>query len=381
MIFLQNTNISVRILLAKRLDCDILHVMRHEAISEIFTMYSSSVVFLIAEAKKRGIWKDSLGINQNNGALIPHENYLQFADKLTKLSKDPAFYFAAFSTFKAPEKYEEPGVIVYNMPDLLRAYNVGRLATNSFINSLHVDQLYGKNTMGISFYFLPNSVDLKKTMCENYFTNIFQMLLVFCGEKEHFIKLELPYKKPSYHANLEEFFQCPIEYFPQSPRGNIFLASSCLAAPNPFPESKLTFSYLRKKMHEQWRHTFFSGKIGMVYQDLLCNMRNGSLEIEETCKRIGIHPRQLQKELQKEGTSFRDILARVRLKKSFRLILQNKMNMEEIAIRSGFDSAGSMTRFYKQISEKTPTEIRSEYLLTMPVLDAHLEEQNPSLTG
>ena len=345
-------------------------------ISDLYLMHGASLLFLVHEARRRGLdWKSGLpGINIDSGnfpLLMPLADYVRFAGYLTELSGDPAFYFSSFINYEAPENYEEPAMIVLHMPTLQHSYRLGVFAANTYLNFVHIDILYGRNMCCHTFYFPDKSGDMKKFLCENYVVNIYQILKYYTAGRGRFDRIEFPFSRPSWHDLITGYFDCPVQYVPGSPRVNIYIPSRYLEYTNPFSSrgqaSPLTLAYLVKKAHKEWRNACFGGLSGRVNREIWQRIREGGTpEIGDIAAALDMHPRQLQRELQEENSSFRQILGRVRLKRSLRLLLDEKFSLETVASSSGFDSPAGLHQFYRNLAGKTPLEIREEYTDTMP---------------
>jgi AraC-like DNA-binding protein len=73
----------------------------------------------------------------------------------------------------------------------------------------------------------------------------------------------------------------------------------------------------------------------------------------------------LQRRLAKEGYKFQQLLDQVRNKLAHEYLTGTQLTINEIAALLGFSDAANFRRSFKRWSNKTPTALRNETLLTM----------------
>jgi AraC-like DNA-binding protein len=72
-----------------------------------------------------------------------------------------------------------------------------------------------------------------------------------------------------------------------------------------------------------------------------------------------MHPRALRRRLETEGTSYRDVLAEVRMRLAIEYLRRTQMTHEEIASRLGYSDAANFRHAFLRWTGKSPSEFRS----------------------
>lgn len=98
-----------------------------------------------------------------------------------------------------------------------------------------------------------------------------------------------------------------------------------------------------------------TGAIGELFSSYLGIKR---LNLELVAKIGGVHPRTLQRQLCREGTSFGDIIRRERFRHSTRLLRETDCSLSEISSTLGYSNQAHFCRAFRQISGVTPGVFR-----------------------
>lgn len=98
------------------------------------------------------------------------------------------------------------------------------------------------------------------------------------------------------------------------------------------------------------------------FMESVCFERIGerTLGVEDFARRLGLHPKNLQRTLARLGTSVTEIRDNARQKRALEILAMNKLTSnEEIAESLGFSSAASFSRAFKRWTGVTPSEYRN----------------------
>jgi AraC-like DNA-binding protein len=85
------------------------------------------------------------------------------------------------------------------------------------------------------------------------------------------------------------------------------------------------------------------------------------LSRHEVADMAGTSVRSLQRELSRAGSSYRDILQRVKFERGRELLKQPDLKIIEIAHELGFSEAAHFSRFFRKFAGMTPREYRTEH--------------------
>lgn len=83
-----------------------------------------------------------------------------------------------------------------------------------------------------------------------------------------------------------------------------------------------------------------------------------SANAEKVAKSLGVNIRTLQRLLQQDGTSFRQVSDEIMFKKAKNLLLVNNLSILQVGLELGYTEAANFTRAFKRWSGKTPTEYK-----------------------
>lgn len=81
--------------------------------------------------------------------------------------------------------------------------------------------------------------------------------------------------------------------------------------------------------------------------------------IETIAEKLEMYPRALRRKLEAEGTSYRDLLAEVRMRLAIEYLRKTQMTNEEIASRLGYSDAANFRHAFTRWTGKSPSDFRS----------------------
>ena len=80
--------------------------------------------------------------------------------------------------------------------------------------------------------------------------------------------------------------------------------------------------------------------------------------IETIAEKLQTYPRALRRKLESEGTSYRDLLAEVRMRLAIEYLRRTEMTNEEIASRLGYSDAANFRHAFTRWTGKSPSNFR-----------------------
>ena len=75
---------------------------------------------------------------------------------------------------------------------------------------------------------------------------------------------------------------------------------------------------------------------------------------------LGMYPRALRRKFEAEGTSYRDLLAEVRMRLAVEYLRKTEMTNEEIASRLGYSDAANFRHAFTRWTGKSPSDFRGD---------------------
>lgn len=170
-------------------------------------------------------------------------------------------------------------------------------------------------------------------------------------------EVQLSYAPPSYEHKYVEFFQCPITFNcgvnkmiwrPEDGR-------------RPFNNHNPTTAKLAVKLCEQFLSET-SGERGLVF-DIRCRLLRspGDFPSPRTlAAELNTSERSLSRALKNLGTSYQEILDRVREKIATEYLMTSDLRLDDIAALTGFSDAGNFHRAFRKWTGKPPSAFRAQ---------------------
>jgi AraC-like DNA-binding protein len=87
---------------------------------------------------------------------------------------------------------------------------------------------------------------------------------------------------------------------------------------------------------------------------------NGEYQQDEVASALAMSSRSLQRGLQKEGASFKELLEKTRQDLAMKYIVEKELSLVEVCLLLGFSDQSNFTRAFKRWTGKTPNAYRQE---------------------
>lgn len=195
------------------------------------------------------------------------------------------------------------------------------------------------------------------------FINLCQSLI---GKKFAPIKVGLPFKTPPSPTLYEELFGCPVEF-----------NTKCLMVDMPSNIMWMNISssdpYMRKKFDQQAqallkaegekRSKSFEDFFEDLQQQILMAMKDGDTSAKTLAKQMGYSLRSFYRLLEKEGYSYRSLVAGLRRRLAKKYLQDESLSYADVAMLLGYSEQSAFTRAFKDWMGMTPGEYRKEKCL------------------
>jgi AraC-type DNA-binding domain-containing proteins len=168
------------------------------------------------------------------------------------------------------------------------------------------------------------------------------------------ISVSLAHPKPRQSAGLEHFFGCPVHY--SQPEDSIVFARADLDRPILVADEEL--AALLDGVANRYLETRMAGRFAVRVRDaLLSRMQDGMVRKSDIAKSLHMTERTLLRRLKDEGTTFSDVLDRVRLQLAFQYLQRSDLVIRDIAYMLGFSDEGTFSRAFKRWTGRRPSVI------------------------
>jgi AraC-like DNA-binding protein len=150
-------------------------------------------------------------------------------------------------------------------------------------------------------------------------------------------------------------FACPVRF--DSEYDGIACSSASLDLPNPAWDPELA-SHARQFVSileaERPRGTITD----RVRHSIYLLLPDGDVSLQRAADNLGIHPRMLQRLLEREGGSFASLLNEIRRELALRRLTDSDKPITEIAMLLGYSAPSSFTRWFTEEFGKSPAAWR-----------------------
>jgi AraC-like DNA-binding protein len=93
---------------------------------------------------------------------------------------------------------------------------------------------------------------------------------------------------------------------------------------------------------------------------IAASLRQGGASLQHTANQLGVSARSLQRHLGEMGTSYRDMVAEVRLDAACRLLVESNAQILDIALCLGYAGASSFSRTFMRLMKIQPIIYRRQ---------------------
>jgi len=189
----------------------------------------------------------------------------------------------------------------------------------------------------------------------------------YAGRQWKPIRVELDQAKGPNLDSAEELFEAPVVFGCAEPA--IVFELGLLQQPNlqPIPaREQLTLADLRQMVRDRPRKDVQS----VVEAVLRLRLLDGATDIDGTSEAVGLGPRTLQRRLNSEGASYRDLVESIRRKRATSLLLETPTQVADIAIAIGYSTSGHFIRAFRRWTGLTPEAYRRTMLATHATMSA-----------
>lgn len=162
--------------------------------------------------------------------------------------------------------------------------------------------------------------------------------------------------RPKQVREQERVFRAPVEY--ACPRNELVLAGELLARPQRQAEPRLLamldrqLGGLLSALPESHRFR------DEVERCLMNELPEGEPVVAAVAARLHMSARSLQRRLQREDTSFAEVLAELRRDLALRYLADRRITIHEVGFLLGFADVSAFHRAFKRWTDSTPAEYR-----------------------
>ena len=224
------------------------------------------------------------------------------------------------------------------------------------------DMLFEPNDSDVIFSYrpvlAPDPTDaLYRFVTEFQFSSHLTLTTDLYGTAFRFSRVQLSYPAPSHAAMYRKIFKCPVHF--SQPADELRFAKRWLAEPMPYADP-ITNAMAREMCEKSLAEVNQAGGVAADIRRILVEHPGRFPSIEAMADELKLNPRTLRRKLDAEETSYRVILAEVRMRLAIGYLRETGMTNDEIASRLGYSDAANFRHAFARWTSKSPSDFRTQ---------------------
>lgn len=186
-----------------------------------------------------------------------------------------------------------------------------------------------------------------KTMCDEIY-----------GPGFSFLRIDMRRPEPSCAEQFRGRFKAPIVFGADS--NTLYFSKEVIL--KELPTANADLARLNEEIVSAYLEQIEHGTISKkVSTRLIEQLPSGNVSQESIASSLYMSTRTLQRKLQEEGTSYKELLSETRYELAMRYMSKSSSAVSEVAYLLGFSEVGNFTRAFKRWTGMAPTEYRSRH--------------------
>lgn len=153
-------------------------------------------------------------------------------------------------------------------------------------------------------------------------------------------------------------FGCPVRF--EQPHNEIVFSAEALDRPRAKADTRLGNVLEQHVQHTLATIPTHDPFVQKAKRALADGLANGNASLETLAKQMHMSARTLRRQLEAQGTSYKDLLDELRKELSFHYLTRSSESFDEIARRLGFSESSAFYRAFKRWAGTTPAAYREE---------------------
>jgi len=170
------------------------------------------------------------------------------------------------------------------------------------------------------------------------------------------LQIELTVPPPESTSRFQKKYGSRLKF--SQPRDRILIPGRYLDSVPPKNEANLYSLVESTAMSEVEKILSLNDPITRIKTAINDHLKAGDCKLEKVAKNLGMSQRSLQRHLETEGTSFRELTDTIRRSLASRYLRETNLNLKEIAFLLGFSELSSFSRAVKTWFGLSPSQYR-----------------------
>ena len=175
------------------------------------------------------------------------------------------------------------------------------------------------------------------------------------GKAFRFAQISTTYAAPAHARAYARLFKCPVHFGQpvNEVRFDAALIKQRMSYANP-----ITYAMAHEACEQDLREVVRAGSVAGQVHRLLITLAGRFPDIDEAAAALSLNARTLRRKLDAEQTSYRKILAEVRMHLAIEYLRKTQMTNDEIAARLGYSDAANFRHAFKRWTFRHPSDFR-----------------------
>ena len=196
--------------------------------------------------------------------------------------------------------------------------------------------------------------------------SVMAILLSMCrvnfGDELEPVSVQFIHTEPACASEYYRYFRCPVSFNAEDNRINLPLQAADL----PLAGANAKLAQLNDQvMIEYLAQLDRNDVIQQVKAAIIRQLPSGNVTDSTIASSLFRNERTLQRQLSKEGTTFKTLLNEIRVELADKYIRDSQLSLTEITFLLGFSEASSFSRAFRRWTGKSPSLYRQDYLGTV----------------
>lgn len=181
------------------------------------------------------------------------------------------------------------------------------------------------------------------------------MLDTVAGAPVPLIEASFIHDKGGSARAIDMFFACPIRY--DATRYAVSFDAELLG--RPIQKSDLAYHALIRRYLAEAHSEVANGTVDIARAEIARRMEFGTCTLENVAHAMRMAPRSLQRQLRKEGTSFRDLVDGWRRERALAMVSNTRLPLSEISDVLGYAEQSVFTQAFRRWYGESPQKFRA----------------------
>jgi len=216
------------------------------------------------------------------------------------------------------------------------------------------------DVLSLEFIEMREIDKVRKTFLEALFVTFHNILSQISFGDIQISSVTFGYNEPNYASKYQEFFDCPFHFSTGINKIDIpvdYLDTPLkLSNPTSLKQARHLCEIELKKLSITDRSKSLSSRI----REMLITSVGNFPTLEKTSTRLNMTSRTLHRHLEKENTSYKEILEEVSFNISKEYLLQSTLTIQEISVLLGYIDVANFRRAFKRWSGITPSDYKQK---------------------